>query len=133
MSEKEIRKLLQRACAELDRYARLAKKAMLPGAVGAGLAITGCASTPKPEAAPGPGPTDSVQAVADAGVVEAPLPDQTADAGAAVVEEAPPVQVADAAPQPVKRERPPDYDIPKPYMAPDAEPLYTSIDDERVA
>ena len=36
MSEKDIRKLLERACEELDRYAR---KVVLPGAMGAGLAI----------------------------------------------------------------------------------------------
>jgi hypothetical protein len=130
MSESEIRRLLNKICEDLDRVAR---KVALPAAVGASLALTGCAGTPKNDVTSDPVETDPVTTVADAGpmaphldervtpsetmpdarpATDYPMPDKTAavDAGPGV---------------PVRPIRP---DSPKPYMGPDAEPLYKSID-----
>ena len=116
MSESEIRKLLERACRDIDRYAR---KVALPGAVGAGLAIGACGGTPKADTTTDPVKTDGVEVVADAGVEEAPPPDPPADAAPPPVEETK---------HPGEVKGPPrDIDIPRPYMAPDAEPLYRAF------
>ena len=112
MSEKEIRGLLARACDELDRVARKARKLALPTALGASLALSACGGTQKSEGTPDPIDNgDKVETAADAGVAEPP-----------------PTPVADAAVRRVPDDRPPDWDIPKPYMAPDAAPLYQTIE-----
>jgi hypothetical protein len=111
MSEREIRKLLERACDELDRCARRAGKAVLPGAVGVTLALGGCGGA-KSE------PTDPTRTD--------PVPVAQADAGPAV-ESPPPAPDAAVPVEEVEEERPPYYDIPKPYMAPDAVPFHRTL------
>jgi outer membrane murein-binding lipoprotein Lpp len=105
MSEKETRRLLQRICEDLDRYARLARKLVLPTTLGAGVALAGCgdSTTPKPDSARGDvAKTDALKA--DASKADAKADTLKAD---------------------LKKW---DQEIPKPYMAPDAEPLYRSLE-----
>lgn len=134
MSEKEIRGLLKRACEDLDRIAKRARKAALPATLGAGLALGACVITPKPEAVPDPPPPpDNVEAPvpADASFAQPPPPpDRPAVADAGVPEAKPPV--ADAR-VPVIRRRHPNWDPPRPYMAPDATPLYQHVDEEGIS
>jgi len=121
MSEREIRRLLGKACAELDRCAHSARKAMLPTAIGATLALTGCSGPPKSEAGPDTIKTDKVEMVADAGQTLMVDPDEKPVADAGVPKEPPP-------PPP-----PPDWAPDRPYMAPDAVPLHQMLDKSRVA
>lgn len=134
MSEREIRSLLRKVCADLDRVAR---KAVLPTTLGASLALTSCSGTPKTEVTPDPIHTDGVHTLADADAgahtVESPPPDPIVAVDAALVQEPAPVKT-DAAPVRVKvRTGPQKPDPPKPYMAPDAEYLYEAIQRNRTA
>ena len=124
MSEREIRKLLRSACAELDRYAEAARKAALPVALGAGIALTGCPGTSKQETGPDPVKTDRVQEVADAGaaLIIEPDSDGASVTDAGLAKEPPP-------PPPP----PPDWEPDRPYMAPDAAPLCSTLGEPRVA
>ena len=137
MSESEIRRLLNKICEDLDRVAR---KVALPAAVGASLALTGCAGTPKNEVTSDPVETDPVTTVADAGPMEPHLderviPSETMpDASPGTRFPMPDKTVAvDAGPggsiHPIDPIHPIRPDSPKPYMGPDAEPLYKSIDE----
>jgi len=119
MSEKEIRSLLRTICADLDRSIR---KALLPTALGASLALGACSDDSNGQ----PDTTTPDTAVVDAGH-DQKVADQKVPDGALTDQ-----RVADQTQQ--DQQAGPDlpkWDFwpPPPYMAPDAAPLYLSLTD----
>lgn len=117
MSESEIRALLRTIRADLDRALR---KVVLPTALGAGIALSaGCsddAETPHPDAK-----------TPDAALVDSVRPDQQGVDQAVVADGAVP---ADQQTDQQGADSQPGWDFypPPPYMAPDASPLYLSVE-----
>lgn len=71
MSEKEIRRIIQEVCSQLDRQAR---KAVYPAIIGAGLAMGGCSGDAEPVYGV-PAPDSALDAGLDRGIYGMPVPD----------------------------------------------------------
>jgi hypothetical protein len=119
MNEREIRDLLGTIRADLDRRFRaLLRKAVIPTALGAGLVLGACSDDTN-----GPNP-DSIKS--DMAVVDSGQQDKGPGSETGVDQ-----KVADSAKADQAKPDLPKWDFqppPPPYMAPDAAPLYQSVE-----
>jgi hypothetical protein len=121
MNEREIRDLLATIRADLDRGLRLVRKAVIPAAVGAGLALGACSDE---GASIQPDSMKPDTAMVDAGAGDkgpaddkGPTPDQNVADGSTPDQKVTPDIL-------------PHWEFlpPPPYMAPDAAPFYQQLE-----